>query len=182
MAGSSTMLILTSFFVTEYALWFVAMEGIVTLLFSAEILMQMLVQGNAFFNGWWGVIECAMWTLCVLSYMEVLARRFTGMSPYSHFDDTIPVATYERIEEFILLLRYAAQAGRVFVFMQEQPMNDSIDLASPLTRDSYDRPGNALSSFLDRKFSGGRFDEAWMCEKLQNSIGASFDSYLEFQT
>ena len=77
------------------------------------------------------------------------------------------------------LCRYAAQAGRVFVFMQEQPMNDSIDLASPLTRDSYDRPGNALSSFLDRKFSGGRFDEAWMCEKLQNSIGASFDRYCQ---
>eukprot|EP00667_Euglena_gracilis_P016633 EG_transcript_17430 len=131
MAVLGIFLVLSTFYVSyPHPTWFVALEGAVTASFSLEILIQLAAQGTRFFSSWWGYAEIVMLVMCLLGYIEELAVQYPSLMALSRRYHLGDAPVYDLLDECILLLRYGAQAGRVFVFMRKQPVNDTLDLGS----------------------------------------------------
>jgi len=131
MAVLGVFLVLSTFYVAfPHPAWFVALEGAVTASFLLEIVMQVVAEGPAFFT-WWGYCELIMLAMCTMGYLEELAVRHqtVGTVLFSRKLHLAEYPTWEIMDECILLLRYGAQAGRVFVFMKQKPLNAHFDLS-----------------------------------------------------
>jgi len=85
--------------------WFIAVEGLLTILFSVEIFLQILVQRSMYFrSSVFNVMEFALCVASLVAYIEVVVRT--------------NVESYEWADLLIITLRYAARMGRVLFFLK----------------------------------------------------------------
>eukprot|EP00668_Euglena_longa_P003874 GGOE01004538.1.p1 GENE.GGOE01004538.1~~GGOE01004538.1.p1 ORF type:complete len:211 (-),score=35.13 GGOE01004538.1:203-835(-) len=157
-----------------HPLWFIVLEGLLTILFSLEIFLQIAVQRGMYFrSSMFNNIEFALCVASMVAYMEVIFQ--------------MNVQSYEWADILIITLRHTARTGRVLFFMRQHSRYRMSTFGLTLHSGHFKRssdcsdPGDPICLEMDECMEGAGSQgdvlftpEAKRREQVADELGCSF--------
>eukprot|EP00906_Rhabdomonas_costata_P018886 RCo027515 len=107
---SVVLLLLTALWPSPHPWWLIGLEGVLTVVFVAEVTLQLLVQRANYFRAHcFNKVEFLLCLASVVAYVEVLAQ-FHMKGP----------GAYESMDAIMIFLRYVARGGRLLFFLRQR--------------------------------------------------------------
>eukprot|EP01012_Entosiphon_sulcatum_P054499 TRINITY_DN75337_c0_g1_i1.p2 TRINITY_DN75337_c0_g1~~TRINITY_DN75337_c0_g1_i1.p2 ORF type:complete len:199 (-),score=39.26 TRINITY_DN75337_c0_g1_i1:177-773(-) len=113
----------------HHPLWFVICEGLLTTLFTVEIVLQIAVQKSHYFcTGWFALLDLFFCVVSGIAFVEILAAYIPARN-----EEANPAQSYEWLQTTILSLRYTARFGRIIFFFRHRSKTHNLPFVDILS-------------------------------------------------